>query len=198
MNLYQAKIELDPDYDWTPITKQHEKLKEVFKDVPPKSKNITVDTIHFEFMAMGLQYAQRHLLKQLPYFAKGIREYKRDDNDDFLIRKNGAILRIEEIGPQFMTEQQIHQYFSNVCDIVHRMFIDVIHDNPEVFCPSILTAEEKDVDKMVKQEEHSIGWGGGPGGSSRVDATFVSILHEQMNEYSKKWKHYNYESMYVS
>ena len=191
MNLYQAKMQLDPDCDWTPITKQHEKIKEVFKDAPPRSDTITIDTVHFEFMAMGLQYAQRHLLKQLPYFAKGIRQYKRDDNDDFLIRKDGAILRIEEIQPQFMTEGQIHQYFSNVCDIVHRMYIDVVTDQQEVFCPTVLLANEKDIDKMVKQEEHSIERGGVTGGSSRImDDTLVHDLHIHMNEYSKKWKPY--------
>ena len=190
MRLYQARVRLDPDYDWTPIQKQHEKIKEMFKGAPPKDK-ILPDDIHFEFMAMGLRYAQIHLLKQLPYFAKGIRQYKRDDNDDFLIRKDGAILRIEEIDPDFMTEVQIGLYFSNVCDIVDRMFIDVITDQQEVFCPTVLLANEKDIDKMVKQEEHSIGSGGVPGGSSRItDDTFAYDLHMHMNEYSKKWKPY--------
>ena len=170
MRLYQARVGLDPDYDWTPIQKQHEKIKEMFKGAPPK-EDILPDDIHFEFMAMGLRYAQNHLLKQLPYFAKGIRQYRCDDNDDFLIRKDGAILRIEEIDTQFMTEVQICLYFSDVCDIVNRMFIDVTTDQQEVFCPTVLLANEKDIDKMVKQEEHSIGWGEDTGENSCIGTT---------------------------
>ena len=199
MKYYTARF--IPDSDIVPHEATGESVNQLLSDIAVdnpffKDGKVEYYKAYFKFMALSLIHAQKFLLSKVPYFTK-YAEYRRDEQENFLIRRASRIMMITETLPRAMGKEMQLKYFENVCHTLENVCRG--WTPPENTSDSIILFED-DVENREKEEQEFLESllvqhpDSPPPGHGKTDPNAVQFMRES-NEYLRKhrykWQPYN-------
>lgn len=199
MKYYTARF--IPDRDIVPHEATGESVEQLLSEIAVdnpffKDGKVEYYTAYFKFMALSLIHAQKFLLSKVPYFTKYV-EYRRDEQENFLIRRAGRIMMITETLPRAMGKEDQLKYFEIVCDTLENVCRG--WTPPENTSDSIILFEddvqnrEEVFQEMYESLLHSHP-DTAPPGQGKTDPNAVQFMresNEHLRKYRYKWQPYN-------